>query len=201
MTLVQCLLADVIVSLRTWVLWDRRKSVTAVLVVAWMCSTGVAIFYDVSSAQGITETSYGDLGLSGCSFTLASSTPLGNMYIAWAAYEMFMFGMTLLRGISHWRDGTMARMLTVLYRDAFLVSLAFSILAITEITLIHTNQLLWSYAFSDVYVAVKAVCAGRIILNIREAALSLDGWDIPTLVLPASEERWRPPFPEEETDF
>ncbi|KZT57334.1 glycoside hydrolase family 79 protein [Calocera cornea HHB12733] len=62
----------------------------------------------------------------------------------------------------------------------FLVSLAFSVLVFGEIILINVGQPMWAYAFNMFCVASKCVLPGRIILNLREAAMSLDGWDIPT---------------------
>ncbi|KZO89924.1 hypothetical protein CALVIDRAFT_603326 [Calocera viscosa TUFC12733] len=181
MVLAQCILADIVIGLRTWVLWERRRSFTVILILTWVIVTAVATFYDhLATKQNIYTPYPVGVGLSGCLWNSQSAAPLGNMYICWTAYESFIFVVTLVRGLLHWRNKSFANLLTILYRDAFLVSLAFSVISISEIILTHTGQPMWAAAFSVLYAAAKAVLPGRIILNIREAALSLDDWDIPT---------------------
>ncbi|KZT57335.1 hypothetical protein CALCODRAFT_496302 [Calocera cornea HHB12733] len=179
----QAILSETVIALRTWVLWEKRRSVGILLIMCWCEAIVVATFYDHWALSVDTYVSYpAGFGLGGCAWIAdATGGPLGNIYIAWAVSETINLSLTLIRGMMHWRNQSFANLLTVLYRDAFLVSLVYSTIAITAIALIHTGQGMWANAFTMFYAASKAVLPGRIILNIREAAMSLDKWDIPTV--------------------
>ncbi|KZT57344.1 hypothetical protein CALCODRAFT_287248 [Calocera cornea HHB12733] len=199
MIIIQGALSETVIALRTWALWDRRRGVAVLLVLLWCEAIIVCTFY-THSALSVEESDSLQLptiphrrylrdasdspgfGLAGCIWIAdGTGAQLTNSYIAWTVSETLYLYLTLIRGAIHWRNKSFANLLTVLYRDAFLVSFVYSGIAITALVLLHTGQPVWANAFTMFYAASKAVLPGRIILNLREAAMSLDNWDIPTM--------------------
>lgn len=184
MAQIQVLLFQLVIGLRTWVLWERRRSLAVVLVLAWLCLVVVTTVYLARAAQDNPGTYVkwpAGLEIPGC--TSDSSSQAGftaTVYVARGTYEVLLFVLTLLRGIVHWRYNSAARLCTVMYRDAFVVSISSAALISSAIALLYMEETQWAYALNFPFSAACSVFPSRIILNIREAALSLDDWDIPT---------------------
>jgi len=188
------LLADAVVALRTWAIWERNKVLCVVLIVAWIV---VLVVTSIDQAQGFTSNTYAPPfpGIAGCVWISTYPQELQRSYITYAGYQTLVFIATIVRGIDHWRASP-AKLLTILYKDAFLASFFLFSLAIVNIVLLQTSPIL-SYGLSAVYRAMSAILPARIILNLREAALNLNGWDVTTRQLSTTPGRSVTTAPEE----
>ncbi|KZT57328.1 hypothetical protein CALCODRAFT_286644 [Calocera cornea HHB12733] len=167
------LLGDIVYALRTWALWDRSRFVGILIIVVGLGLNITCVYFAMHSAdvQRID-------GLPGC-FVLPSTSnaiPKALAYMFTTLFQIFLFFATALKGIQHWRGRNPEHLTTVLYRDAFASFLAqscFGILNTLMIRFMRTED----YSLDATYRALLCILPARIILNVREAATLLDGWD------------------------
>jgi len=184
------LAGSLVFALRTWAIWNRTRWSAILIGAAWIGNSISTIHSLV--VNGILDTlpmeQYAP-SLPGCgagptpgSFAQASTS--GYCY---AAYETIIFLLTLARGIRYYTKPT--PLMFVLYRDAFVGSLA--LWAVTMLFAILTSLIETEIAFNFAYfleVSFYFLVHWRIILNLREATMDLDGWDVTTAARTAATE-------------
>jgi len=173
-------LAGLVVGLRTWAIWNRRRTFGILLLLAWGSMCIVAGYYGIVAMLRISVEP--NLPIGGCgTFVNTTGTPsLLKAFAIVAGYETFVFCATVGRGVYFLRAAP-STLTFVLYRDAFLSSICLLAIALSNVVLsgaITSN-------FYDSYFLGRVFCAilpGRIMLNLREATLSVDAWDAGTEV-------------------
>ncbi|EJT96786.1 hypothetical protein DACRYDRAFT_19092 [Dacryopinax primogenitus] len=161
--------ASVILALRTYAVWNRNRIAAGVILAAWLAMVGCALRFLVMAIQGVTVDNL-DLGLRGCSATntSTSSTAALRMYITLGAYEGLIFAMTVARGVplAH----KLPKLTVTLYRDGLAVGNA----------VLTSEDYPTYYLTYFISLACSSVLPARIVLNIREATIDLDEWDVTT---------------------
>ncbi|KZT57301.1 hypothetical protein CALCODRAFT_285958 [Calocera cornea HHB12733] len=166
--------AALVLALRTWALWNKSRACGILLGTAWVAATVGAV---VCTVYSILELSpFGNvLGLPGCVATVtpSASASVVKAYAFSAAYEGFIFLLTVARGIYHLSNPT--GLIYVLYRDAFVGSAILFSLAIANTVLSRQG----SSSFYPCFLIglgffMNVPC--RIMLNVRAMRKEVDGW-------------------------
>lgn len=181
MELIALLLSCLVIGLRTWAIWDRSRACGLLVGSVFLAATGMGIYatFTFNNELSILVSDF-DVAGPGCIDTSALDAVLDleHLYELLAVYESLVLALTLWRGFHHLRQGR-TLLISVLYRDAFLAS---SVLCCTSVVIVAVANGLptTNYWFTCAYIhrAFTNVLPSRIILNIREATYSLDGWDI-----------------------
>lgn len=172
-------LADGVIGLRTWAIWGRSKICATLVAVVWMGAMGSSLYFQVTALR---EDSYyptpAGFDLPGCIFYTSDTSTLTNMYTIYAVYQTFIFIATLVRGVGHLRYNP-AKVMSIIYRDAFISSAVLFVIAILNIVMLKVSPD-WSYGLTSLYRAMYAILPERIILNLREASMAtnINGSDI-----------------------
>ncbi|EJT96798.1 hypothetical protein DACRYDRAFT_97460 [Dacryopinax primogenitus] len=170
--------AGLVLSLRTWAIWNRNWYLGIGLGVAWGALTVAAIVFTTYTMVGLTA--YGQLpGLPGCGprVTPEASAASLKIYAIYCSYEGIIFLLTIGRGIQHLSKPS--GLMLVLYRDAFLASTCLLTFSLINTILSSSNSpsfycpYMLSFGFSFI-----VPC--RIILNLRATTTELDDWDVVT---------------------
>jgi len=170
--------ASIILALRTWAIWNRTPLSAALLLLGWVGFLASSLFWAVKAFQTINIDHLG-LGLPGCSAdnTTASSADAQWIYVTLASYEGLIVLMTIARGLP--LRYKLPKLTETLYRDAFLASTCLLTLAICNLALAPSDNPMY-YLTYLISLACSSVLPARIVLNLREATMDLDGWDMTT---------------------
>jgi len=171
------LVAWMVVGLRTWAIWNRSSVCGVLLGLAALASTATGVYDVLTFIRGLTASTRTAQGIPGCFFVLSSAAVQSTqkLFLVSAGYEALILLATISRGAHHLR-GKRSSLATTLYRDALLASaLLFTTSVLTAINASVQNDYFISY--SAIHRAFMAVIPGRIILNIRREAYTLDSWD------------------------
>jgi len=170
------LLADGVIGLRTWAIYDRSPSAGAFVLLSWLGMAAAGIYYfSLYQTGGLTYEPLTPDGptVLGCHFTVGGSDASFKMYIALGSYQVVIFLATVVRGFHHLRNHP-AHVMTIMYRDAFTASTCLFIIVSANILLAFTDSS-WQYGLIVIYRAFLTVLPARIILNMREASMSVIG--------------------------
>ncbi|KZT57320.1 hypothetical protein CALCODRAFT_286513 [Calocera cornea HHB12733] len=174
-------LTDSVIALRTWAIWGRSLTCGVLLILLFLGATASSVYYQVVALK---EEQYfptpPGFDLPGCIFFSVDATSLTNMYTIYAVYESLIFAATLVRGVGHLRHSP-AKLMSILYRDAFLSSSCLFVIAILNIVMLKVSPP-WSYGLTSLYRAMNAILPERIIINLRETTMgiNINGWDVMT---------------------
>jgi len=168
--------ASIILALRTWAIWDRTRLCGAILLVGYTAFLSSSLYWAVKAFQTINIDHLG-LGLVGCSSdnSPTSAVAAQNIYITLAGYEGLIVLMTIARGVPI--AYKLPKLTKTLYRDAFLASTCLLTLAICNLVLSPSGNPMF-YTTYGISLACASVVPARIILNLREATLDIDEWDM-----------------------
>lgn len=177
------LAGSLVFALRTWAIWNRSRWCGIVVGLAWTGNTISTIYSLVTNAIMATvpmenyDPSFLGCGAGPAPWDLTRSSIWGYCY---AGYEAVIFALTLARGVRYLMKPT--PLMHVLYRDAFVGSLVlFAVTMVFAILPTHVNNpgtFYWTYFIE---VSFYFLVPWRIILNLREATMDLDGWDVTTV--------------------
>ncbi|EJT96771.1 hypothetical protein DACRYDRAFT_112395 [Dacryopinax primogenitus] len=170
------LLADGVIGLRTWAIWGRTRVAAAFVLLSWIGMAVAGIYYfSLYQTGGITYEPLPPATpqIFGCHFTVGGSDASFKMYLALGSYQVVIFLATVIRGSHHLRNHP-AHVMSIMYRDAFLASTCLFIIVASNMILALTDSS-WQYGLIVIYRAFLAVLPARIILNMREASMSVTG--------------------------
>jgi len=171
--LISCSLADIVYGLRTWALWSRSKFLGIFLIVSLVGFMLSCVLLLVILQSG--EPAIRIPGLQGCFDPPSSSDDMWKAYLLTEGFQLVLFLCTLAKGVQYIRhhpEGLTA----VLYRDAFLSFLAQLCVGYANVILLRATGEP-NYSLNLTYRSLTSNLPSRIIINIREAATGLDGWD------------------------
>jgi len=175
------LCAGLVLALRTWALWNRDRICGILVGMAWCTVTVLAMTFLVISNISL-EPAAGDglfPGILGCGAVISPASAAADLklFFCLATYESIIVIMTIIRGLRYFYNP--APLMLVLFRDAFLASICL-------LTLTMANAILSSMVSPKFYIAYMISLAFyfitpcRIILNLREATMVVDEWDLAT---------------------
>ncbi|KZP01271.1 hypothetical protein CALVIDRAFT_594768 [Calocera viscosa TUFC12733] len=200
-SIIAVVLTDWVIGLRTWAIWGRSNICAALVAAAWIGATAGSLYFQVTALQGVPLVpAPPGSGLPGC-ILYSDPDTLTKIFTIYAVYETgqsqhtsvsvspiplansftaLIFTATLVRGVGHLRY-TPAKLMSVLYRDAFITSATLFLLAILILVTLKVSSN-WSFGLTSLYRAMNAILPERIILNLRETATggTINGWDVMT---------------------
>ncbi|KZT57346.1 hypothetical protein CALCODRAFT_453129 [Calocera cornea HHB12733] len=179
------LLADSVIGLRTWAIWERSRTAAVFVSLSWLgMAIGSIYYFSLYQTGGfLYEPLPADAPtILGCHFTVGGSDASFKMYIALGSYQIVIFLATVVRGFTHLRNHP-AQVMTIMYRDAFLASICLFMIVAANLVLAITDSP-FQYGLIVIYRAFLAILPARIILNMREASMSVNGFDLSAPELP-----------------
>jgi len=179
-SIVVILCAGLVLALRTWAIWDRSWICGIIVGVAWCSVTVLVVTFLVISNIYLEPDGNAALpSLAGCGAILPplSAAAALKLFICLATYEGLIFVMTVIRGIGYFYNS--APLMLILYRDAFLASTCLLALTITDAILSSGDSTQFYLPFM-ISLALYFITPCRIILNLREATMYVDEWDLAT---------------------
>ncbi|KAF8518326.1 hypothetical protein JB92DRAFT_2712676, partial [Gautieria morchelliformis] len=171
------LIAESILAVRTWVIWQRNRRVGAILIVA-LVGFWTPIFYFLSlSLNSLVFAVPPEPNLAGC--FLFKQNP-----ILWVVFVFLMTFETREQSLSlSWRlispcscsrptlRRTQSTLVSVLYRDGILNYIYLCLLSIVNVVVLLTAPHGYSTLLTATQRALHSVLSARILLHLREAAV------------------------------
>jgi len=181
---------SLVIALRTWAVWNRSRLCGIVVGAAWTGNTVSTLYNLIANAMlGALPMETYDPRVRGCGpgiapWVLYRVSIWGYSY---AAYEAFIFILTLARGIRYLMKPS--PLMFLLYRDAFIGSLTLFVVTllfaiVPSQVAADDSQMAFNYTY-DIGVIFYFFVPCRIILNLRETTMELDGWDLTTAPSPS----------------
>ncbi|EJT96780.1 hypothetical protein DACRYDRAFT_119850 [Dacryopinax primogenitus] len=170
--------SDVVYGLRTWALWERGRWIGLFLIVAGVAFHGTAIALLATSP---TRTPVQRIPrLDGC-FTppgdyAQTSAAMWKAFLLTTSYQLVLFIATVIKGVQHFTQSKIQVLEGVLYRDAFFAFLIQIGVEFVNVALVISTQSV-NYSLNGTYRALVSVLSARMILDLREAATTLDPWE------------------------
>lgn len=163
--------AELILIVRTWAIWDRDKRIGLGLLASF-CGLWVASSYFLNeflrSQKFTTERSI-DPSLTGC-LPLESGSVLYVVYVLFMVFETVIFGLTISK-MTHTARRTTSPLVWSLYRDGILFYIYLLAASIVNVVVLLTTPHEFANLTSSIQRALHSVLSTRLLLNLREASL------------------------------
>jgi len=161
-------IAEVILAMRTWVIWGRNKNIAwglgILLVALW-----VPLFFFLNEAlTSLVFTIPPNPNTPGC-FLLKQKNILFVCFILIMTFETVVLTLTLIKGLEHFRAAT-SPLVTVLYRDGVLNYIYLFILSLINLAVITSAPHGFTTLLTAMQRVAHAILSGRILLHLRKAA-------------------------------
>ncbi|KAH8823066.1 hypothetical protein DL96DRAFT_261394 [Flagelloscypha sp. PMI_526] len=161
-------IAEVILVLRTWALWGRKKWILASLLIL----QSIVFAYDGFSLHFfVRSVIWGGPELAevpGCVVVGASQTQLfSGSFISIAAFEFIIFIFTLIPVL---RKAGRNRLADIIFRDAVTFSLAMTLISTMNVVIMYTVPSQYSIILLLFQVVMHSIVTSRILLHMREGA-------------------------------
>ncbi|KAF8527240.1 hypothetical protein JB92DRAFT_2699021, partial [Gautieria morchelliformis] len=170
------LIAESILAVRTWVIWERNRRVGAVLIVA-LVGFWIPIFYFLSLSLNslVCDCGPSQPNMPGC-FRFKQNPILWVVFVFLMTFETLILGLTLLKGVEHWDTKlkvrrTQSTLVSVLYRDGIMNYIYLCLLSIVNVVVLLTAPHGYSTLLTATQRALHSVLSARILLHLREAAV------------------------------
>ncbi|EJU00433.1 hypothetical protein DACRYDRAFT_100945 [Dacryopinax primogenitus] len=161
--------ADLILAIRTWIIWERFHFWLAGLALVWT-ATWVITFVALGRVMPtLIFTPIPDPALSRC-FLAGASDGLYIGYVVMTVYDTLIFGARFIKGIDYYRTGSSANLSTVLYRDGLMFSLILALFSVLNMVVLLTTTADLFNLLLAMQRAIHSVLTSRILLHLRRAA-------------------------------
>ncbi|KZV90690.1 hypothetical protein EXIGLDRAFT_837630 [Exidia glandulosa HHB12029] len=166
--------SELILILRTWALWDRKKVVVYglifLLVTLWIPNSYVISV--VTKKTTFVASSTFSPALRGC-FVTGSTTLVSISWILLMVMDFVILSLTVMRGIHHFRYRS-SRLLVSLLRDGILYFVYLFSLSLANVVILYTTAPEYSILINQVLRVLHAMLSCRIILGLRGIAMEKD---------------------------
>jgi len=185
-------IAEIILSMRTWVIWGRDKRIAfflgSLLVVLWI----PVFWFDNEALSSLVFTSPPNPNTPGC-FLISQKNILYAVFILIMSFETVILTLTLIKGLEHFRRAG-SPLVTVLYRDGILNYVYLFILSVINLVVITSAPHGFTTLLTAMQRVAHSILSGRILLHLRQAAsvrvvtsrMYRDGTTGPSLAVSAS---------------
>jgi len=175
--------ADLVIGFRTWAIWHRSRTCGVVIATAFLSAVISTFCFKTLFAKTIVDGSQ-TIAFPSCRIMepVLGRQPILAAYTICASYEFFIFVATAVQGCRYYLHGKRNILTTVLYRDAFLASFCLLAWGIGSAVFAADNVDELFLVVSNMHRVFSSILPARIILNIRQATVALDDWDMTTPV-------------------
>jgi len=161
-------IAEIILAMRTWVIWSRDRRVALglglLLVLLW-----IPVFFFLNEAlSSLVFTVPPKLNTPGC-FLASQKNILYVVFILIMIFETVILTLTLIKGLEHFKKAS-SPLVTVLYRDGMLNYVYLFILSIINLAVITSAPHGYTTLLTAMQRVVHSILSGRILLHLRQAA-------------------------------
>ncbi|KAJ7582085.1 hypothetical protein C8J56DRAFT_243941 [Mycena floridula] len=162
--------AEVILSVRVWALWERRRVMAITMsIFALVCIAASAIsFLIFHRNQTFTalDTVAPGYRLSGC-YATGGNNFLYMDFVMLMVYETALVVLTFIKGIQHFRQGTSSLSYTF-FRDGLMYYIILLAVSVVNVVILFVEQRQFSNLLTSFQRVIHSVFSARIILNLRE---------------------------------
>ncbi|KAF8505204.1 hypothetical protein BU17DRAFT_101143 [Hysterangium stoloniferum] len=164
------LISETILALRTWVIWHRDHRIGIFLAVT-LAGLWVPVFYFLKVAlYSLVFVSPPGPNLPGC-FLDKQNPILWLVFIFVMTFETIVLALTLVKGVQHFR-GESTTLISVLYRDGIMNYIYLCLLSVINVVVLLTAPHGYSTLLTATQRALHSILSARILLHLREAAVS-----------------------------
>lgn len=190
--LVSVTTAEIILTIRTWAVWQRTRILTIALsiffVVVW--GPNIAVMWIFLDSIEFGPTPYP--GYQGCNIVKSSQI----MAVTWGLlmlYETVILILMVYRGYISYRNGGNSALFNVVYRDGVLYYFYLFVLSLVNIIVISSHPR-YIFILASYEHAIHAILASRMILHMRDLASRdpFGAWELSTA---GSSENYTRPHP------
>jgi len=165
------IVAEVILTLRVWVLWERNRKVGLYLLGISIATTSGGVVSCVLFGSNFNYVAVDTLSpnLSGC-FFMSGKTDVLWAFVALIVQQTFIFVMTLVHGIQNFRASYSTSLLRTFYMDGVIYYLALQTLSVINLVVITTKRDSVHLANIMTYLqgVLHPILSARIILHLHE---------------------------------
>ncbi|KZV86298.1 hypothetical protein EXIGLDRAFT_750161 [Exidia glandulosa HHB12029] len=163
--------AEMILMLRTWALWNRKQSILIGLVTLF-CAIWAPISYIISVVNAKTTfvaSSSFSPALSGC-FVTGSTSLISVAWILLTCFDFVILGLTIIKGLEHFKHQS-STLLSSLYRDGLLYFVYLFSIALANVIVLYTTPPEFTILLNNFQRVLHAMLSCRIILQLRALAV------------------------------
>lgn len=165
-SIVACIsVAESVLVLRTWAIWDGRRVVLLGLAVLLFAITSVNGWIVVEYTKHTTVIERP--GIVGCVVTSTTHT-IGIAWVLISAFELVILLMTAAKGIKHFMESS-STLMGSLYRDGMLYYLALFAVSLVNMIFIMSAEAEYIILLAELQRAFHSIFCCRIILHLRAA--------------------------------
>lgn len=165
-------LAEIILILRTWAIWDRRQHILLALT-ASLLMLSAALSYQL--ALYIDESTFARLPIANPSIPtcalVSNSRRIGVAWLGWTGFELVIVVMTLIKYFQDSRHCRSSSMIRSLYRDGIIYFIYIFAVSVANVGILYTTPAgSYTVLLTVMQRALHAILSCRIILHIRMSA-------------------------------
>ncbi|KAG9218426.1 hypothetical protein CCMSSC00406_0007973 [Pleurotus cornucopiae] len=172
--------AEIILTIRTWAVWQRNRTLTIVVSIVFVAVWGpnIAIMWIFLKSMEFGPIPYP--GYQGCNIVKSSQI----MAVTWAllvVYETVIFILMACRGYISYCNGGNSALFNVVYREGVVYYFYLFVLSLVNIIVISSHPR-YIFILASSEHAIHAILASRMILPIRELASRdpFSSWELST---------------------
>ncbi|KAF9465276.1 hypothetical protein BDZ94DRAFT_1307161 [Collybia nuda] len=191
------LVAELILTIRVWALWERRRDIKIFLIIISIINASVGLvgyaFYGLAfkfiDIRKIFRDPHVASEFSGC-FSNSGGKTLQWTFLALLVHQILIFVMTMIKGVQHYREGTYQTSLTyTFYRDGLefyneYQDPYFSALSIINLAILFSQPIMaYANLVTPIQRVLHSILSSRMLLHLRQEsdALHSTGQDFNTL--------------------
>ncbi|KZV87619.1 hypothetical protein EXIGLDRAFT_773474 [Exidia glandulosa HHB12029] len=166
--------SELILILRTWALWDRKRVVLyglIFLLVALWIPDSYMMSVIIQKTTFVASSTFSP-ALKGC-FVTGSTTLISMSWIILMVMDFIILSLTVLRGIHHFRFRS-STLIVSLYRDGILYFVYLFSLSLANVVLLYTTAPEYTILINQILRVLHAMLSCRIILGLRAIAVQTD---------------------------
>lgn len=162
------LIAESILAVRTWVIWNRNPYIAITLVSGLVIFWTPVFYFLAQSLNSLVFTTAPDPSTPGC-FLLSQKNILFVVFILVATFETLILILTIVKLFTHTR-WSHSSVIKVLYRDGITNYVYLFILSLCNMAVLLGAPHGYSTLLSALQRVLHAVLSGRVLLHLREAS-------------------------------
>ncbi|KZS86853.1 hypothetical protein SISNIDRAFT_461442 [Sistotremastrum niveocremeum HHB9708] len=163
-------IAEVILAMRTWVIWSRSRRIAIILIIC-LVLVWIPIFWVLNdSLSSLVFAVPSDPTFRGCVLSTQKNV-LFVVFVLIMAFETFILVLTLVKGLEHFRHAS-STLVAVLYRDGLLNYIYLFVLSIINVTVLLTAPHGYTTLLTAMQRVMHSILSARILLHLRQAASS-----------------------------
>jgi len=166
-TIVIGILADSILAVRTWVVWNVNKVVGVGLLVLMLVNAVLQCMWSNGLVRSFGYAPAPYMEMRGCFFIHGDLTPLWKGYVVWAIVQFVLFVLMAASAFRSYQWGNASRLWQIIHMDGILFYVFVLCLSIANIIVMNVLPVDLAVVLSPLETILYSSLAMRIILDIR----------------------------------